>query len=37
MAYWGYHLILDCAECDVNAITDGVNIDRKSTRLNSSH
>ena len=20
--YWGYHLLLDCAECDIQAITD---------------
>jgi S-adenosylmethionine/arginine decarboxylase-like enzyme len=24
--YWGYHLILDCAGCDHNRITDGDNI-----------
>ena len=22
MAYWGYHLILDCADCNVEAIND---------------
>ncbi|HSX37734.1 MAG TPA: S-adenosylmethionine decarboxylase [Chlamydiales bacterium] len=25
-AYWGYHLILDCKECDVNKIKDAENI-----------
>lgn len=24
--YWGYHLILDCKECDIEKITDGDNI-----------
>lgn len=26
MSYWGFHLMLDCAELDGNAINDGVNI-----------
>jgi S-adenosylmethionine decarboxylase len=26
MAYWGYHLLLDCAELDHAAITDAENI-----------
>ena len=24
--YWGYHLMLDCAACDHDKITDGANI-----------
>jgi S-adenosylmethionine/arginine decarboxylase-like enzyme len=24
--YWGYHLMLDCGECDHDKITDGENI-----------
>lgn len=24
--YWGYHLMLDCAGCDYEKITDGANI-----------
>ena len=26
MAYWGYHLILDCAGCDYDLMTSGENI-----------
>ena len=26
MAYWGYHLMLDCASCDKDKITDKQNI-----------
>jgi S-adenosylmethionine decarboxylase len=26
--YWGYHLMLDCARCDISAVTDPDNIKR---------
>jgi len=33
MSYWGYHLILDCAGCDHNAITDYGNIHAFTKKL----
>jgi S-adenosylmethionine/arginine decarboxylase-like enzyme len=33
MAYWGYHLMLDCSGCDVNLIDSKDNIDAFVKRL----
>lgn len=33
MAYWGYHLMLDCAGCSHEAITDGDLIAKFAKRL----
>jgi S-adenosylmethionine/arginine decarboxylase-like enzyme len=33
MAYWGYHLILDCAGCDHEAITSAENISAFAKQL----
>lgn len=27
MNYWGYHLVLDCSECDVKLMQDHANVD----------
>ena len=33
MAYWGYHLMLDCSGCDVDLINDRDNIEAFVKRL----